>query len=55
MRRRRHETLIGWIVWQIMRRTARKRAQEIQRKLLAAAIVAGVLAAGFFASRWENE
>ena len=51
--RHRH-TIIGWIVWQIVRRGARRKAQEIQRKVLAAAIVAGVVAAGFFASRWEE-
>ena len=47
-------TLIGWIVWQVMRRVARRKARETQRKIVAAAIVVGVLAAGFFASRWEE-
>ena len=51
---RQRNTLIGWIVWNVMRRVARRKARETQRKIIAAAIVAGVLAAGFFASRWEE-
>jgi hypothetical protein len=44
-------TVIGWVVWQIGRRVARRKLAQRRVKLGAAAVVALALAAGLAAAR----
>jgi sulfite exporter TauE/SafE len=44
-------TLLGWIVWQIGSRVAKKKMTQNRAKLGAAGVVALVLVAGLLASR----
>lgn len=44
-------TILGWIIWQIASRVAKRRIQQNQVKLGAAAVVAVVLVAGLAAAR----
>ena len=44
-------TILGWLVWQIGSRLARRRLARMQMKLAAAAVVGLVLAAGAAVAR----
>lgn len=39
-------TMLGWLVWQIGRRAAKRKASNNRSKLIAAGAVAGVIAVG---------
>jgi hypothetical protein len=51
----RHYSLVGWIVWQLTRRTAKKKVKQNSRKLGAAGVVALVLVGGLLAARWGDD
>jgi hypothetical protein len=44
-------TILGWLVWQIGSRVARRKLAQNRRKLGAAAVIAAVLVAGVLAAR----
>lgn len=44
-------TVLGWLVWQVATRVARRRIARNRVKLGAAGVVAGVLVAGVVAAR----
>lgn len=46
--------LLGWLVWQIGSRVAKRKAAQNKVKLGAAAVVAAVVAAGVAAARWTR-
>ena len=48
-------TLLGWLVWQVARRVARRKVAQNRIKLGAAAAVALVLIAGVAAARAAGE
>jgi hypothetical protein len=49
-------TALGWIVWQIGSRVAKRKLGQNRSKLIAAGVVAAVVAAGIaLASNDENE
>ncbi len=48
-------TLIGWLVWQIASRVAKRKIAANRNKLVAIAVVAGVLVAGLAAAREAGE
>jgi hypothetical protein len=48
-------TLLGWIVWQIASRVAKRKIGQNRNKLAAAAIVGAVLVAGLLAARAGDE
>lgn len=47
-------TLLGWLVWQLASRVAKKKASQNRLKLGAAGVVALVLAGGVLAARAGN-
>ena len=47
----RRYTILGWLVWQIGSRVARRKLARVQMKLAAVAVVGLVLAAGAAAAR----
>jgi hypothetical protein len=49
--RTRGYTVLGWVVWQVGRRVAKRKMTENRAKLGAAATVAVVLVAGLVAAR----
>jgi hypothetical protein len=53
MRSRRY-TVLGWLVWQIGSRVAKKKAKANRTKLGAAAVAAGALTAGAVAARTSD-
>jgi hypothetical protein len=48
-------TLLGWIVWQIASRVAKKKAAQNRVKLGAAGVVALVVAGGILAARGGSD
>lgn len=44
-------TVLGWLVWQVGQRVARRKMAQNRAKLGAAAVVAAVLVAGLVAAR----
>lgn len=44
-------TVLGWLVWQVGTRVARRKMAQNRLKLGAAGVVAGVLVAGVIAAR----
>jgi hypothetical protein len=44
-------TVLGWVVWQIARRVAKKKIQQNRMKLGAAGVIALVLVGGVMAAR----
>jgi len=48
---RRNDSLLDWLVWQVMRYVARRRIRETRRKLTAVAVIAALIAAAFLAAR----
>lgn len=48
-------TILGWVVWQIGSRVARRKLAENRLKLGAAAVVALAIVAGIAAARAGNE
>jgi hypothetical protein len=48
-------TLLGWIVWQVASRVAKKKAAQNRVKLGAAGAVALVIAGGILAARGDSD
>lgn len=48
-------TILGWVVWQVATRVAKRKIAQNQVKLGAAAVVALVLIAGILAAKHESE
>jgi len=48
-------TVLGWVVWQIASRVAKKKVQQNRLKLGAAGVIALVLAGGVMAARSGSE
>jgi hypothetical protein len=48
-------TVLGWVVWQIARRVAKKKIQQNRMKLGAAGVIALVLVGGVMAARSGSE
>ncbi|MEA2405248.1 MAG: hypothetical protein QOH13_553 [Thermoleophilaceae bacterium] len=48
-------TVLGWVVWQIAHRVAKKKIQQNRMKLGAAGVVALVLVGGVLAARAGSE
>jgi hypothetical protein len=47
-------TVLGWLVWQLVRRIARRKLAAQRGKLIAAAVIGAVLIAGIAAARSES-
>ncbi len=48
-------TVLGWLVWQIGSRVARRKIQQNQAKLGAVGVIALVLIGGIFAAKSSSE
>jgi hypothetical protein len=48
-------TVLGWVVWQIAQRVAKKKIQQNRMKLGAAGVIALVLVGGVMAARSGSE
>ena len=48
-------TVLGWVVWQIAHRVAKKKIQQNRMKLGAAGVVALVLVGGVLAAKSSSE
>lgn len=51
----RGHTVLGWVVWQIASRVAKKKIQQNRMKLGAAGVVALVLVGGVLAARSSSD
>lgn len=48
-------TVLGWVVWQVASRVAKKKIQQNRRKLGAVGVIALVLAGGVLAARSASQ
>jgi hypothetical protein len=48
-------TVLGWVVWQIGSRVAKKKIAQSRSKIGAAAVVAGVVIAGIALARGDRQ
>jgi hypothetical protein len=48
-------TVLGWVVWQIASRVAKKKIAQNRSKIGAAAVVAGVVIAGIALARGDEQ
>jgi hypothetical protein len=48
-------TLLGWVVWQLGKRLAKRKAAQNRAKLGAAGVIAAVLVGGLIAAKTDSD